>query len=218
MRSATHKKSIFHTHKRDPLTRAVRSPVVATIEPGATLRFNLDFCPVATPPVDLGQPSVASLGLPKKGTAEGEEGEEEEAAAAAEEAAAAAAAAAEGTEEEEEDEVDEEGNVVVDEDGNPVKKKKTPPADPNALTAEEEALRVALLVEESESCEEGEAWSKHATWQLPIFVKGAALMHLQVQTTTVQPLIVGLLNQKKLVATVSKDGTAPRPPLRVART
>ena len=37
------------------------SPVVATIEPGRTIRFNIDFCPVASPPVDLGQPSSASL-------------------------------------------------------------------------------------------------------------------------------------------------------------
>ena len=69
-------------------------------------------------------------------------------------------------------------------------------ADPQALTPEEEALRGALLVDESESSEDGEAWSKHSTWQLPIFVKDAALMHVQVQTTTVQPLIVGLLKHK----------------------
>jgi hypothetical protein len=93
-----------------------------------------------------------------------------------------------------------------------------------------------LLVESSESCEEGEAWShhctdvcsrmltyahvcsrmltyahvcrsQHCTWQLPIFVKGGALMYAQVQTTTVQPLIVGTLNGSKLVSTVAKDGS-----------
>jgi hypothetical protein len=57
-------------------------------------------------------------------------------------------------------ETDEDGNEIVDEDGNPKKKKKVPPVDPNVLTEEEEALRSAMLVEQSESCEEGEAWSQ----------------------------------------------------------
>ena len=36
-------------------------------------------------------------------------------------------------------------------------------------------------------------------------------MYVQVQTTTVQPLIVGLLNGKKLVASVAKDGSETLP-------
>ena len=53
--------------------------------------------------------------------------------------------------------------------------------------------------------------SQHCTWQLPIFVKGGALMYAQVQTTTVQPLIVGTLNGSKLVSTVAKDGSETLP-------
>lgn len=36
-------------------------------------------------------------------------------------------------------------------------------------------------------------------------------MYVQVQTSTVQPLIVGLLNGKKLVASVAKDGSETLP-------
>jgi len=52
---------------------------------------------------------------------------------------------------------------------------------------------------------------QHCTWQLPIFVQNGPLMYVQVQTTTVQPLIVGLLNGKKLVASVAKDGSETLP-------
>ena len=146
----------------------------------------------------------------KAKAAGGEEGEEEE-AAAEDDATPPAEGGGEGGGAEEEEVLDEEGNAVLDDEGNPVKRRKVPPVDPQALTAEELELQSALLVEESESCEEGEAWSKHCTWQLPIFVKDGALMHVQVQTTTVQPLVVGLLKQKKLVASVSKDGTEALP-------
>ena len=144
------------------------SPVVATIEPGMTLPFHLDFSPVAKPPVDLGQPSLPEV-RKKKNKTDGEEGEEwEEGEEEAEEVEAEAAESGAGVEEEYEldeegnpvIETDEDGNEIVDEDGNPKKKKKVPPVDPNVLTEEEEALRSALLVEQSESCEEGEAWSQ----------------------------------------------------------
>ena len=186
------------------------SPVVATIEAGQSVRFNLDFCPVATPPVDLGQPSVADIA--KTSPAEDEEGTE-----AREEAAEDVAVPAQ----EDEFELDQDGNPipeldtdgtpVLDADGNAVFKKKAPAEDPDSLTEEEASLRAALLVEETESSEVAEAWSQHSTWQLPIFVKGAALMYVQVKTTTVQPLIVGLLHGSKLTAQVDKNGVETLP-------
>jgi len=44
------------------------------------------------------------------------------------------------------------------------------------------------------------------TWQLPVFVKDAPMMYLQVLTSTVQPVIVGVLNGSKLAASVGADG------------
>ena len=52
---------------------------------------------------------------------------------------------------------------------------------------------------------------QHCTWQLPMFIKDGPTMYLQVGTPTVPPLIVGLLDGKKLVANVSKDGSETLP-------
>ena len=67
------------------------------------------------------------------------------------------------------EEVDEEGNAILDDAGNPVMKKKPKPVDPNLLTPEEEELRAALLVESSESCEEGEAWYAHVCSRMLLY-------------------------------------------------
>jgi hypothetical protein len=125
-------------------------------------------------PADLRQPSLP-ISLPRKkakgdGEEEDEEGEEGEGGGVTGGEGGEAtprSAAAEGEEYELDadgnqiEEVDEEGNAILDDAGNPVMKKKPKPVDPNLLTPEEEELRAALLVESSESCEEGEAWYAH---------------------------------------------------------
>ena len=52
--------------------------------------------------------------------------------------------------------------------GNPKRQAKAAPVDIDTLTEEDEALRAALLIDSSETCESGEAWSLHYTWQVMI--------------------------------------------------
>jgi len=82
------------------------------------------------------------------------------------------------------------------------------------MTAEEATTRDALHIESLES-EEDEPWSRHDTWQIPVFLKNGPTMYLQVQTTTVAPQIVGTLSGKValLLPTVGADGAESLPVL-----
>lgn len=179
------------------------SPIVATIEPGQTARFQVDFCPPYQPPhlsevmrALAGGRSSAELVKEKKKGEEGEEGEEgaEVGEAGGEEEAA------EGAEE----------GAGEGEEGEEVKERSEPPGGETMLTEDEERVRNALLVSSDRSVE-GEDWSVHDRWQIPVLLQKGTPMFLEVSTTTVMPVIVGRVKGKTMRSTVGKDGVETPP-------
>jgi len=100
------------------------------------------------------------------------------------------------------------------EDGEPKKKRKKKqapkPGELPPLTEEEEKVQRALRQSGSKSVE-GEDWSVHDRWQVPVFVKGAPTMFLEVTTTTVMPTVVGKFKGRLMQSLVGKDGSETVP-------
>jgi len=174
------------------------SPLVAKLQPGRSLRVQLDFSPPCPPPKVL-----ELLKSSKKGKrAAREEGEEEGEQEGEEEGEK------EGEEEEEKDALEGEGGI----DGTKAEKKEEDEGNEmlEALNDAEKKIRNALLIDQMRSME-GEEWSRHETWQLPIFIKNGPVSFLQVQTSSVSPMIVARLNDALLAPQLSPDGSESLP-------
>ena len=184
------------------------SPIVATIEPGKSARFQLDFCPPYQP-LHLSDVIAQLTGgrssatLVKKKGGEGEEGEGEEGEGEEREGEGGEGEVEEG--EEGEGGAEGEGEGEGEEVG-----VKAEPVEPQSLTEEEERVSKALLISSDKSLE-GEDWSMHDRWQVPIFVNKGPTLFLEVSTTTVMPSVVGRLKGKTMRSVVGKDGVETPP-------